>query len=121
MRKTLVLTLALLAAACGGPRDLSGYVRPAEATLVASRAAPEDFARCFEGAASLLPRSRITQEGEAVIYRLATFGLFFEEIAFLPNGEHGSAAAIRLAPALDAKWRRDFERNRAAALRRCVT
>ncbi len=124
--KNLVLTLALGLAAAGcatqdrsGIRDPDDFRLMAERTTIDSARPHGDVARCFEARAALLPMSSFTAEEGRTIYRLRGFGFTFEEIHF-EETPTGSRVTILMAPNLNAKWRRDFARDRAAPLEACA-
>lgn len=125
----IALGIASSVAGCAtresGVRDPVRFREIAETTEFSSAAAPEALARCFENNAALLPMSdfRADAGSAAVTYRLRGFGFTFEEIDFFADGESnpaGSRVVVRLAPGVNAKWRRDFERDRMTPLRNCA-
>lgn len=128
--KRSLLTLVLFASgvsACAttpsGIRDPDLFTQVAEQTRVVSIRSATDVARCFEDRAALLPMTtfRPSTEESVVIYRLRGFGYTFEEIRFEPMTEGGSSATVSLAPNLNAKWHRDFQKDRLSPLQACAS
>lgn len=125
-RFALILALSLIAAGCATP-DRAGVRNPeffrqvAKQIQIDSRRPYAEFARCFEAQAALLPMSNFSDDeaSQRSTYRLRGFGFTFEEIDFsATNG--GSRATIFLAPNLNAKWLKDFARDRQGPLEACA-
>jgi hypothetical protein len=118
-RSTLMLPLALAAAACATP-DSAGVGDPASFRRVAAQSSIEsthpalEVAQCFQAQATLLPMTRFsTTSASLVTYRLRGFGFTFEEIDF-EAAPGGSRMTVFIAPNVNARWREDFERDRSA-------
>ncbi len=62
----------------------------------------------------------LEEEAGVTTYRLRGFGYTFEEIDFQTTAI-GSRLTVYMAPNVNAKWREDFERHRAAPLRACAS
>ncbi len=106
-----------------GVRDPVRFREIAEITEISSLIPPDKLAACFEDTAALLPMSvfRTDPATGVVSYRLRGFGYTFEEIDFFPGADPvGTQITVRLAPGVNAKWRRDFERDRMAPLQACA-
>ncbi|KAA5803816.1 hypothetical protein F1654_08430 [Alkalicaulis satelles] len=124
--KPILLAFACLAlTACAGtpqraPAD--AFAAMAETAHLISAHGPEAISACFEAQGDFLPGARFLSDEAAGVwlYRLRGFGTTFEEIAFTPGTAGGSAIEVRLSPGLRARWRRDFERDRLAALEACA-
>jgi hypothetical protein len=128
--KTLLVAVgsavaAVLFAGCAStPAGSAGYdAFLAEATpnvMTGTRSASA-AAQCFEEQAKFLPLSEFSRDRQAgaFTYRLRVSGLWFEQVRITADGA-GSRAEARLAPNLDARWRANFERDRASALRQCL-
>lgn len=126
IRASIPAAIGLLLAACAsadkaGIRDPEDFRRVARQVEFASPLPPADVARCFEERAALLPMSVVRPGDDASrwTYRLRGYGFTFEEIDFAAAAG-GSTITTRLAPNLDRRWQRDFERDRLAPLRRCA-
>jgi hypothetical protein len=122
MAGALVLALSGCVATESGVRSPARFQDIAERTQIDSALSPAAVARCFEDHAALLPMTAFvpTHEGPGVLYRLGGFGFSFEEIEFAPSADGGSAITIKLAPGVNARWRRNFERDRFAVVSRCA-
>jgi hypothetical protein len=126
MKTLLAVSLAALGlAACAAPesgiRDPEAFASRAERTTLSGRDAPAAVAACFAETATLLPGSTVLADGDGrgATYTLRPFGYSFEQMRFRPAGG-GTEVTVLLAPGVNDRWRRDFERDRLAPLRACL-
>jgi hypothetical protein len=119
---TLLALTGCATAPESGIRSPSRFQEIAERTELISTLAPAAVARCFEESAALLPMSAFlsTHDERGVTYRLRGFGYTFEEIEFAPSADGGSNITVKLAPGVNGRWRRDFERDRLSVVSRCA-
>lgn len=62
----------------------------------------------------------VDETAQRTTYRLRGFGLTYEEITFEATVA-GFRATTFLAPNLEPRWYRDFERDRGGVLNACAT
>jgi hypothetical protein len=121
----IAVVATFLCAGCAStPAGSAGYdafLAEGTTSVVTGPRAPAEAAQCFEEQASFLPLSEFSRDGQPGVftYRLRVSGLWFEQVRISADGQ-GSRAETRLAPNLNARWRDDFERDRAKALRLCL-
>ncbi|ESQ73994.1 hypothetical protein [Asticcacaulis sp. AC402] len=122
---SLILAIALTGCATpdrAGVRNPEFFRKVATQTSLESPLAAKVVAACFEEKADLLPMSKFTRDEASgrTTYRLRGFGFTFEEIDF-EDTVSGSRMTIFIAPNVDSKWRKDFERDRGNPLKACAT
>lgn len=117
----VAVTMTACAANRVGVEGYGNFERSARLEIIGSERSYEDFARCFERNAKLLPFSSVQYfpEGREASYSLSGYGWWFETITFKPT-ETGSRADIRLAHNYDQKWMDGFMADRYPALLSCA-
>lgn len=123
----LAATLLLLQGCAPPPAGSIGetaFLEDSQPTLLTGPRPSYDAARCFRARASFLPGSDFEEDEvlQRFTYRLQLAGLWFEQIDIEPlhRGMAGSLAQVRVAPTLDAQWRRRFNAQRLSVLRQCL-
>jgi len=124
-RALAVVALGGLSAGCvpstvGGVRGYTAFLATARVERHVSAQPAPVVADCFRRTAKFLPRSTFvpTPEG-GVHYRLAGYGLWFEEILFTPDAT-GSTIEIRSSGAYAGNWVRMLVRDRLEPLGQCI-
>lgn len=122
----LVMLLLWLLQGCSPPVGSVGqpaFLRESQPTELTGPRPPEEVARCFTARASFPPLAEFEHDASGpanFVYRLRLAGLWFEEIQILRLPRGGSRAEVRLAPGLNAQWRRQFDAQRLSVLRQCL-
>lgn len=118
-----IATLAACSTTESGVRDPSRFREIAERSVIASALPETELVACFRDTADFLPSTEFLppRNDAGTDYRLRGFGFTFEEIEFRPAPGGGSTATLLLAPGVNQKWRRDFQRDRVEPLRACAS
>lgn len=120
----LAVTLPLAACApnaVGGIRGETAFVATARLDTLRVDRSPSAIADCFRNTGSFLPRSRFEPYGDGGSrYVLAGYGLWFEDIRFLPDPPGATLIEIRTSGNYDARWRTMFVEQRLEPLMACL-
>lgn len=120
------LMLSIPLAACtpstvGGIRGETAFVATARLDTLRVEGDTASIATCFRDTAEFLPRSRFTPiEGGGSRYSLAGYGLWFEDIRFLPQQPGGTLIEIRTSGNYDGRWMTMFTQQRLTPLMTCA-
>lgn len=105
----------------GGIRGETAFVTTARLDTLRAERDADAIATCFRDTAEFLPRSRFTPlEGGGSRYTLAGFGLWFEEVRFIPRQPAGTLLEIRTSGNYDARWMAMFSEQRLEPLLACA-
>lgn len=115
------LILSACAPMAAGVSGYDNFIHES-ATVVRTGTRPAaEAANCFENNGVFLPLSEFSRDGAnaSFTYRLRVAGVWYEQVQITGEGT-GSRAEIRTSPRLNDKWKADFERDRVAAVKRCM-
>ena len=121
----LLAAFAPALAACtpstvGGVRGETAFAATARVETHDSAFAADALATCFRAQGKFLPKSRfLPLPGGGSRYVLQGFGLWFEDISFVPTAT-GSTVEVRSSGAYDAKWIAMMARDRLEPLGACL-
>jgi hypothetical protein len=122
----VALALLMPLAACtpstvGGIRGETAFVATARLDTIRAEGDAGPIATCFRNTAEFLPRSRFAPlDGGGSRYSLAGYGLWFEDIRFVPQTPTSTLIEIRTSGNYDARWMAMFSEQRLEPLMACV-
>ncbi len=120
------LALLVPLAACtpstvGGIRGETAFVATARLDSLRVEGDAPTIAACFRDTAEFLPRSRFTPiDGGGIRYTLAGYGLWFEEVRFVPQQPGGTLIEVRTSGNYDGRWMTVFSQQRLTPLMACA-
>jgi hypothetical protein len=121
---TTLVGAASLSACAPLAKGVSGYdhfLSQAAATVRTGPQSAAAAAKCFETNGNFLPLSEFSRDSAdgSFTYSLRVAGVWYEQVLITPEA-NGSRAEMRLSPGLNAKWKSDFELDRAGVAVRCL-
>lgn len=112
---------ACMPSTVGGVRGYTAFAATARVEQLQSARSPDEVAACFRTNAEFLPKSRFEKRADgSTRYSLSGYGLWFEEMLFVPTPAGGSAIEVKSSGAYAGNWINMLVRDRLGPLGECA-